>query len=866
MKTKIFLLIIFCFANFLNARGGGGCFKYDTRINTPYGEKEINKLKPGDEVISEENGNKKLSYVRETYSIETSDFIEIEACSKKVEVTANHPFMISEGVFKEAGKLNIGDMVYLNYKDKIGKCEIKKIAVKKEKALAYNLLVYPYGKYIANGIIVHNKGCFLPDTFILKSDNSKVKLSDIKEGDELLSFDEKGNILKSKVREIIKLRTNEYFELKTENITLKATREHPFYVGDGIFKTLESLKVGDYIYYYNGSSVSKTKIISIEKKNEDVDIYNLRVDKPNTFFANFIAVHNKGGGCFPAGTLIASKNGFSRIEDIKAGDSVLAYAQGKIVSVKVKAAYEKLDKVFTLFTEKGVLRTTAEHPFLGEDGFKKAEEFKPGEKIAFYENEKVSMISVRGWAQSQALEKVYNLSVEAPNTFIASGFIAHNKGGGGFSGGGFHGSRYYGRYKNEETDSKTYFALLFIIALISIVNYRVNKGSDEELDYLFSRSDIMIKSKKTEKLLSFISKQDKNLEIEYLKKLVSETFLKLQKCWQNRDYSEMKPLIMEHLYNQHLSQLEIMKSEHEINVIENLELLDVDIVWVKYTHNPEERFFTALITAQAKDYYIDDRNDQFIRGDKEINKFQEFWTFRFFNSAWLLTLIEQTAESDVLSREDFVEQFTDDTMSNIYGEDISKVGQSGPWANAEAVGKENKIERMINFLYLSDKMWDMAKMEVNVSLAFIKVYEAWSKLDSALLPQPLMTPEFYEELSKLIKEKKENGFSFEFKNMCVRKVEIILVNNKTNNSEDEFVARISAHARRKMIKDNLVINDDSYVVPFTEYWSFTKGEKNWVLKEILPRSIGEKSIRMENKDEESSPMQLEWYYTKKRPY
>lgn len=736
MKTKISLLIIFCFANFLNARGGGGCFKYDTRINTPYGEKEINKLKPGDEVISEENGNKKLSYVRETYSIETSDFIEIEACSKKVEVTANHPFMISEGVFKEAGKLNIGDMVYLNYKDKIGKCEIKKIAVKKEKALAYNLLVYPYGKYIANGILVHNKGCFLPDTFILKSDNSKVKLSDIKEGDELLSFDEKGNILKSKVREIIKLRTNEYFELKTENITLKATREHPFYVGDGIFKTLENLKVGDYIYYYNGSSVSKTKIISIEKKNEDVDIYNLRVDKPNTFFANFIAVHNKGGGGF----------------------------------------------------------------------------------------------------------------------------------GGGFSGGGFHGSRYYGRYRNEETDSKTYFALLFIIVLIAIVNYRVNKGSDEELDYLFSRSDIMIKSKKTEKLLSFISKQDKNLEIEYLKKLVSETFLKLQKCWQNRDYSEMKPLIMEHLYNQHLSQLEIMKSEHEINVIENLELLDVDIVWVKYTHNPEERFFTALITAQAKDYYIDDRNDQFIRGDKEINKFQEFWTFRFFNSAWLLTLIEQTAESDVLSREDFVEQFTDDTMSNIYGEDISKVGQSGPWANAEAVGKENKIERMINFLYLSDKMWDMAKMEVNVSLAFIKVYEAWSKLDSALLPQPLMTPKFYEELSKLIKEKKENGFSFEFKNMCVRKVEIILVNNKTNNSEDEFVARISAHARRKMIKDNLVINDDSYVVPFTEYWTFTKGEKNWVLKEILPRSIGEKSIRMENKDEESSPMQLEWYYTKKRPY
>jgi len=97
-------------------------------------------------------------------------------------------------------------------------------------------------------------------------------------------------------------------------------------------------------------------------------------------------------------------------------------------------------------------------------------------------------------------------------------------------------------------------------------------------------------------------------------------------------------------------------------------------------------------------------------------------------------------------------------------------------------------------------------------------------------------------------------------------VDIVLVNNKIDDKEDEFVVRFSAHAQKKMVKDGMVISEDEYVKPFTEYWVFGRFNNKWCLKEILSRESGENVVSSENKDEESSPMQLEWYYTKKRPY
>ena len=117
------------------------------------------------------------------------------------------------------------------------------------------------------------------------------------------------------------------------------------------------------------------------------------------------------------------------------------------------------------------------------------------------------------------------------------------------------------------------------------------------------------------------------MQPEKLETVTRATFLKLQECWQARAYEPMQPLLMRDLYQNHCKQLASLTRNHEVNMIADLKVEHVDIVNLRYTNKPEQREFTALITASAKDYYLDDRTQKFLRGDEAAAEFQEFWTF-----------------------------------------------------------------------------------------------------------------------------------------------------------------------------------------------------------------------------------------------
>ncbi len=844
-----FILSIISTTDILFSRGGGGCVEKGSLIDTVRGKIKIQDIKKGDIVIT---NKKKLSEVQSVYGTESEDIIEIKACGKTIRSTPDHPFMISAGIFKEALYFKKGDWIYLEG----FKCKIEKLQKKKENTNVYNLLVFPAQSYLANGFAVHNKGCFLPDTFILKSDGTQARISEIKQGDEIISFDKEGKKTFSKVYEIIKLKTDEYFELKTEKITLYATAEHPFYVGNGVFKNLENLKIGDKIYYFDGEGLSKTEIKSLKKIKRQADIYNLKVSNPNTFFANYVAVHNKGGGCFPKGTKIKTERGEKNIEEIKENEIVISYEKGNLLKSRVTEIHKTKDTIIEITAEIGKLRTTSEHPLLTRKGFIKAENITEKDELLYYDKN-FKWVKIKKINRNDSMEEVYNLSVSYPNTFIAEGFVVHNKGG--------FGSRSYSRGGNGKYEKDNPFFLLIIIGIILVSIFRKN-DEDENLDFIFSDGEIKKKSQKTEKIIEFISKTDKTLEINSLKNRVSEVFTKLQNCWQNRNYEPLAPDISAHLFNQHLIQIEMMKKSHEINIIDNLKIISIDIVGLRYTHKKDSNFFTALITASAKDYYIDDRTNEFLRGDDKPQLFQEFWTFKYENEKWVLYKIEQTSESDILNKEDFIEQFTDEQVKQIIGEIPAKLGPVGPTAEDKVVSKKEKIARLLNFLYETDKMWNMGRMEIDSSLAFINVYRAWSFLDPQKISDEYVTVEMKKNITELIEEKRKEGYSFEFRNLCIREVSIVLVNNMIDNGKDEFAVRFSAHAQKIVKRNENVIIFDEYVKPFTEYWVFGRENNKWKLKEILPRGKGENVLNEENKDEDSSPAQLEWYYTKKRTY
>ena len=863
-KWAIAAIIVLCAftSSTAFARGGGGCLEKGTPVLTPSGSVAIDKLHVGDPVWSIRAGKLQKATVRALTEVRPDNYLEISAGENTFFITPEHPIMVATGEFRVARLLQAGDTVYQIKEGTLHAVPIKSVRHSQSHKPAYNLLVVPGGTFLPANIVVHNKGCFLPDSEILKADGTTIRISGVKRGDELLSYSPEGSIVHTKVKEIISHKVDEHIVLKTDRNTLAVTAEHPFYTGNCTFKTLDILKAGDPIFAWDGQALSPQRIVSLQKISKRVRVFNLQTDQPNTFFAAGLAVHNKGGGgCFPAGTIIRTPAGSIPIENLSANDTVQAVDQQRhIINARVEKLFATRDHVLSVKTNRGELRTTPEHPVGLTDGtFLEAGMLRPGDNVNFRDNGSLIAATVLKTTKSNEKEPVYNLSVNQPHTFLADDFVVHNKGGGGFH--SSSGSRSSGSGSSSSSDDIFgWIIFLGIFGTIIFVMLKNKKtGKDENLDYVYSRAEITKKSLKTEKLLDFISKQDASLLPLELRELTEATFRKLQECWQKRDYAPMKALLMDNLFVLHTVQLQGLIRNNEINKIDELQVKHVDLVNVRYTEKTDQREFTALITASARDYYIDDRTDKFLRGDERSAQFQEFWTFQRVGNQWLLREIEQSGESDILKDDNFVEMLTDQTIKGIYDDTAAKEGSAGPWLEKTTGQKATRIDRILNFLVQTDKLWNRGLMLERARQVFLNVYLARETSNPASVPAADLFPQVAESLHKQMEQWQMEGNATEYRNLCVRKAELILIRNYADSAKDEFTCRISAHAQKIVRKGKMVLTEQQYVTPFEEYWTFGRLDKLWKLKEVLPPSRGKKLIAEENVDEESSAQQMEWY-------
>jgi predicted lipid-binding transport protein (Tim44 family)/uncharacterized membrane protein YgcG len=834
---------------------------------TPSGPRAIEELQVGDVVWSFSEGSLRKAEVRGLTAVRAEAFFEIEAGGKKLRLTGEHPVMVGPGKYCQAEYLRPGDTVYLEQNGDLKTVTIRSVCRLATTGPAYNLLVAPGGTFISSSFLVHNKGCFLPESQILRADGLEISISALRPGDELLAYDPTGRMVPTKVLEIFQHQADEFVLLKTNRTTLRVTPEHPFYVGNGTFKTIEALRAGDVVFAWDGQSLSEQRIDSLLRVRGRVQVYNLQTDHPNTFLAGRIVVHNKGGGCFPRGTRITTPRGRVAIETLAPGDKLLAVDQeGRVTRASVESLLLARSKVLRIETDRSVFFATEDHPISLLDGrFLPVNELRPGDQIRQIENGRLTGAMIRGVLPTAAKEQVvFNLQVTEPHTFLAENVVVHNKGGGG--GGGFRGSgSRSGGSGGSSGGAVLAFILvgIFLVIFVLAMNASKRQAKSENLDFVYSRSQIDRKATKTEKLLTFLSRQDSSLDPAELRKIAESVFRKLQECWQSRLYEPMKPFLMPALFAQHTAQIQGMVRNHEINKIDNLKVERVDLVNLRYTEKPEQREFTALITASATDYYVDDRNGKFLRGDQSAARFQEFWTFHRVGDRWLLREIEQTGESDLLKEENFAEMLTDDTVKGIYAEATAQ-GTAGPWLEKAEEKKASRIDRLLNFLAQTDKLWDRQQMLERARQVFMSVYLARESGEDARVPVNDLFPKVAKNLQEQVRRWKAEGLAVEYRNLCVRKAELILVRNFVDQTRDEFIVRIDAHAQRIVRKGGHVMSEQPYVSPFEEYWTFGRLDNQWKLKEVMPPGRAEKMVAKENVDQDSTSAQLQWYYGQTR--
>lgn len=870
-RSIAILLAVFCTSPAW-ARGGGGCLREGTRILTPAGMTAIENLKPGDTVLGMNGGTLQAVRVENVTKLDVDQYLEFTVGGKNFLVTPEHPIMTGPGEFRTAGALKRGDRVFTGLEGELKPGIVSRVRSAKADKPAYNLLVLPGGVFFPEGVAVHNKGCFLPDTLILKADGTQVSISTLAPDDRIMGFTDDGVLVRSAVRNIHKSVVHEHVILKTDAGTLRVTGEHPFWVAPGTYKTVEVLRPGDYIFHWNGKALEPNRIISKETVKGRILVYNIQTDAPHTYLAGQMAVHNKGGGgCFPPGTLIRTPEKEVPIESLSPGDVVLGMGpDGKQAPVAVESIHSTRARILTLKTGGGTLFTTVDHPVKLTGGdFREAGDLIPGAFVDALENGSVRSRVVESVSEDIEERQVFNLSVAEPHVFIASDFVVHNKGGSSSS--SSSGSRSSSGSSGSDSSDDSWWVPAIFFGVWSTIFfgalYLVFKGRKrvkENLDFVYSKSEIARKSGKTVKLLQFISAQDPSFAPDKLGEIARAAFVKLQECWGSRKYDPMQPLLMPSLYTEHVGQLRGMEQTHEINKIEDLKVEKVDIVNVRYTEKPNQREFTALISASARDYYVDDRDGKFLRGDKSAAKFQEFWTFQLMDGKWLLREVEQSGESDFLKHENFAEMLTDQSIKGIYGEEAGKEGAAGPWLEKGEEKKATRIERLLNFLAQTDKLWDRQKMLERARHVFLEVYLAREAGDPKTVPADDLYPETAKSLADQLQQWQAQDMRVEYRNLCVRKVELIHVRNYQENEKDEFTVRISAHAQKIVNKSGKTVNEDQYVTPFDDFWTFGRLDQKWKLKEVLPTAEGQKRMEAENLDEDSSAGQLDWYYKQTR--
>jgi predicted lipid-binding transport protein (Tim44 family) len=163
-----------------------------------------------------------------------------------------------------------------------------------------------------------------------------------------------------------------------------------------------------------------------------------------------------------------------------------------------------------------------------------------------------------------------------------------------------------------------------------------------------SAEQVAEKAEQTTGLLKALAREDRLVDPSEPRTFVTATFREVQRCWQERDYGPVERFLMPSLLADHQKLLRAMRSNGEINRIEDLQVRRLEFVHLVCPDEIDGREVTALITFEAKVYFVAERTGAFLRGAQQARLYQEFWTFRQQENAWRLQAIERSHVSNRL--------------------------------------------------------------------------------------------------------------------------------------------------------------------------------------------------------------------------
>ena len=142
--------------------GTGSCFAAGTKVSTPSGDKNIEEIKVGDEVLGYDHKKDIVttSKVFRVFKHKNKKYGELSLSNEtKLLVTREHPFyLVDKKKYVTADKLNPNDKLLLISNNKVETVTVIKYIKSVAKADVYNISVKDLKNYFVNKVLVHNKG------------------------------------------------------------------------------------------------------------------------------------------------------------------------------------------------------------------------------------------------------------------------------------------------------------------------------------------------------------------------------------------------------------------------------------------------------------------------------------------------------------------------------------------------------------------------------------------------------------------------------------------------------------------------------------------------------------------------------------
>ena len=286
--------------------------------------KPIEEISVGDEVISLniENNTKEKQKVTNVITPIHDDIVKYSfENGTELVCTFDHPYFVNGfnlasykplltndryNLEENVSQIELGDSVTLVDGSNTRIVNIEELKLNPTQTFIFE--VSNNHNFFANGILTHNKFCFIAGTKILVEDGVEKHIEDIQIGDVILSYNEekKSQELKKVTNTFTPIHDDLVEYTLSNGIQITSTFDHPYYINGlqlasykpdwtneryDLPSNVIEIKIGDFV---NLSDNTTSKIESIvELSRTDTQTYIISVEDNHNFYANKILVHNK---------------------------------------------------------------------------------------------------------------------------------------------------------------------------------------------------------------------------------------------------------------------------------------------------------------------------------------------------------------------------------------------------------------------------------------------------------------------------------------------------------------------------------------------------------------------------------------------